>query len=198
MIYHACNFELFCAVLLNARRPSFISVALLILSAVGAFAAFVVFRMNLGKKARNTKKLINKIGRESEDWDYDEICERAKDTFFAFHKMLSSGDKTHITAYVTEALFADIDNRFILSAVKKRNVDSIKLREIAPADASDYEDDALDSVWVYIRGDSTNCGIDAQVDARFAKSSKNAAKGGEYWQFVREKGNWLLNNIVYR
>lgn len=185
-------------VLLRSRSNWGMGLALLFLSIISAFIAFVVFKINLTKKARETKKLINTLGKQTLAWDYDAICNRANDVFYAFHKMLATGEKLHIKEFVTFEFYKDIENRFMLPAIKKRSTDKIRIKEITPVDVSDFEDDSLDAVWVYIKGDSTNCSIDAQIDASLAESDRNVVKHGEYWQFVRDDDNWLLNNIVYR
>lgn len=175
---------------------SIFNVILIVLAALSALAAFAVFRIKLSRQARNTKKLISMLERKDSAWKYQTICEQARNTYFAVHKILVSADMSCASEYMSEKFFTEFREKLSLPKMNNNASDIIRLKEIVPVAVHDDTDDRFDCVWFYINGNSTNCSIDTVINEQLTKKSRETAESGEYWQFVRGGKGWMLNKIL--
>ncbi len=187
----------FQVVLMSTSQVEMLVTAIyVVLAILTALILFVIYKLKLSKNAINTKILVLMLERKDGAWKYKNLCKRAKDVYFAVHKMLLSRNVSFISEYITEDFCDEFKEKLLVSTASRNASAKIKLKEIMPVAVYDDMDDKLDYVWFYINGNSTNYNIDDMLSDMLPKNSNKIVYIGEYWQFVRSECGWMLNKIM--
>lgn len=146
----------------------------------------------------NATNVIGEASKFDSTWRYEGIKERVSDVFYGYATAWMNRDLSFAKDYLSERYLNDVNTKLEWMSLRGEvNIlKDYKLINLKPVSAIDNVGDNDDILWVlveassidYIINENTNQVIDG--DPRYARSY------GEYWRFIKERGNWVLDNIV--
>ena len=156
-----------------------------------------IFYFKILRSSINSKKYLKILGETDITWEYKNIEEQAKNTFYIVQDSWTKMDLTISKDYITNRLY-NLFNKKIetMKENKERNIlKKIKLLNIKPISIHDDENNTNDSIWFYIKGFMIDYKIDEETQEKIS-GSKIPTTFVEFWKFKRNENNkWLLDII---
>jgi hypothetical protein len=173
----------------------FISIGAFIGGPYGYFSNSGIWKLATGI-GNSKNKLMQSAAASDPAWDPEKLNQRVQTMFIDFQNDWSTFNLTHMLTYVSENYGKHVG--LMLEAIRLRGrrdqMDNVKLLTAYPVEMNDFPQNSEDNVTYLIRGQANDKLIE-QVDGNDKLLFEDDSMFIEYWHFVRNGEDWMLDNI---
>jgi len=165
---------------------------------VGSFIYYLILSYVITGKFRESRALLDRLAKRDAIWNFDDIKQRIKITFFKVQEAWTKRDQSIAREYVSDHLFNfhKMQTDRMIEQKRINVLEDINLISVAVVQVADFIDDNKDSLWVYIKGEMIDYVMDENTKEEIEGNSGQPDKFKELWKFVRHpQRGWVLDEI---
>lgn len=161
-----------------------------------AFGGAIVYFVRVCMKSAKAKKAMENLSKADGSWNYSDFRSRIRTIFYTVQDAWTQRNQDIAKDCLSQSLYAAYTSKseWMTCQHEKNILKNIHLIDALPIDAEDYEGDANDRIWVYIKARMVDYTIDDQT-MEFKSGSKLSKSFVEYWKLIKENGSWVLDEI---
>lgn len=161
-----------------------------------AFGGGIVYFVRIRVKSEKAKKAMKRLAKADSTWNYKDFHKRIRTIFDKVQEAWMERNQDIARDCLSQALYDTYTSKseWMVCNHEKNILKNIHLIDALPVDAEDYEGEANDRIWVYIKARMADYTIDDQT-MEFKSGSRVSRSFVEYWKLVKENGSWVLDEI---
>ncbi|MEF9935030.1 MAG: Tim44-like domain-containing protein [Clostridium sp.] len=145
----------------------------------------------------NPSNVIGIASNEGSSWRHDDLKNRASDVFYGYATGWMNRDLNFSREYLSERYFEEVNSKLQWMSVRGEvNIlKDYKLLNLTPVSVVDRPGDNDDVVWILVEASSIDYTINEKTNQVIDGDQRYPNSYSEYWRFIKERGNWVLDDI---
>ena len=139
---------------------------------------------------------MKRLEKIDDSWNYKAFNQTIEHIFYETQNAWMERNQDLAINSLSQSLYNQyrIKSEWMLVRHEKNILKSIRLIEAMPVDVKDFDGNANDLVWIYIKAKAIDYIIDDQT-MRLKSGSTSSKSFVEYWKLIKENGRWVLDEI---
>lgn len=172
------------------------SIVSYIVFGVMASGGAIVFSFKVHVKHKKAKLLMQRLAKIDPTWDSKAFNDQIEQIFYTVQEAWAQRNQDIARRYLSQNLYEQYNakSQWMIVRHEKNILKNMKLLDALPIDVNDFEGDAHDYMWVYIKAKMVDYTVDDRT-MQMLSGSKSSTRFEEYWKLVKENGCWVLDEI---
>lgn len=162
-------------------------------------AGTVTYLYRAKKKQAAAREKLKEFSREEAHWDRREIQERVRESYYRIQECWRDRDLEEGRPYLSQRMQQEFQTKFEWSRMRHEVfvMEGIQLLDAILVEAENEDGDDRDFIWYLIHGKMIDY-VYHEETGELLKGSRKMEDFFEYWRFVLEDGNWVLDEICQK
>ena len=170
----------------------------------GAFQALlltgtITYLHRAKKKQAAAREKLKEFSIGEDHWDRSEIQERVRESYYRIQECWRDRDLEKGYPYLSQKMQQEFQTKFEWSRMRHEVfvMEGIQLLDAILVEAENEDGDDRDYIWYLIHGKMIDY-VYHEETGELLKGSRKMEDFFEYWRFVLEDGNWVLDEICQK
>ena len=157
----------------------------------------IIVSLKLERRRNSVTKLTKQLEKTDRMWNYRKMIARVEITFFKVQEAWMERNQDLAKEFMSDRIYQKhrLQTDEMITNGTKNMLAKMNIEEKMIISVSDYNDNSEDSFSVYIKGSMVDYTIDDKTNALISGDNTNPEVFKEIWVFIREKNNWVLDDI---
>ena len=162
-------------------------------------AGTITYLHQARKKQAAAREKLKDFSKEEDHWDSHEIQERVREAYYQIQECWRDRDLERGRPYLSQRMQQEFQTKFQWSELRHEVfvMEEIQLLDAILVEAENEEGDDRDYIWYLIHGKMIDYVYQEETGERL-KGSRKMEDFFEYWRFILEDGNWVLDEICQK
>lgn len=162
-------------------------------------AGTITYLHRAKKKQAAAREKLKEFSIGEDHWDRSEIQERVRESYYRIQECWRDRDLEKGHPYLGQKMQQEFQTKFEWSRMRHEVfvMEGIQLLDAILVEAENEDGDDRDYIWYLIHGKMIDYVYHEETGERL-KGSRKMEDFFEYWRFVLEDGNWVLDEICQK
>lgn len=151
------------------------------------------------KETGSSREKLKEFSIGEDHWDRSEIQERVRESYYRIQECWRDRDLEKGYPYLSQKMQQEFQTKFEWSRMRHEVfvMEGIQLLDAILVEAENEDGDDRDYIWYLIHGKMIDY-VYHEETGELLKGSRKMEDFFEYWRFVLEDGNWVLDEICQK
>lgn len=162
-------------------------------------AGTITYLHRAKKKQAAAREKLKEFSIGEDHWDRSEIQERVRESYYRIQECWRDRDLEKGHPYLSQKMQQEFQTKFEWSRMRHEVfvMEGIQLLDAILVEAENEDSDDRDYIWYLIHGKMIDY-VYHEETGELLKGSRKMEDFFEYWRFVLEDGNWVLDEICQK
>lgn len=162
-------------------------------------AGTITYLYRAKKKQAAAREKLKEFSKEEDHWDRREIQERVRESYYRIQECWRDRDLEEGRPYLSRKMQQEFQTKFEWSRMRHEMfvMEGIQLLDAILVEAENEDGDDCDYIWYLIHGKMIDY-VYHEETGELLKGSRKMEDFFEYWRYVLEDGNWVLDEICQK
>lgn len=162
-------------------------------------AGTITYLHRAKKKQAVAREKLKEFSIGEDHWDRSEIQERVRESYYRIQECWRDRDLEKGYPYLSQKMQQEFQTKFEWSRMRHEVfvMEGIQLLDAILVEAENEDGDDRDYIWYLIHGKMIDY-VYHEETGELLKGSRKMEDFFEYWRFVLEDGNWVLDEICQK
>jgi len=162
-------------------------------------AGTITYLHRAKKKQAAAREKLKEFSIGEDHWDRSEIQERVRESYYRIQECWRDRDLEKGHPYLSQKMQQEFQTKFEWSRMRHEVfvMEGIQLLDAILVEAENEDGDDRDYIWYLIHGKMIDY-VYHEETGELLKGSRKMEDFFEYWRFVLEDGNWVLDEICQK
>ena len=162
-------------------------------------AGTITYLHRAKKKQAAAREKLKEFSIGEDHWDRSEIQERVRESYYRIQECWRDRDLEKGHPYLSQKMQQEFQMKFEWSRMRHEVfvMEGIQLLDAILVEAENEDGDDRDYIWYLIHGKMIDY-VYHEETGELLKGSRKMEDFFEYWRFVLEDGNWVLDEICQK
>lgn len=162
-------------------------------------AGTITYLYRAKKKQAEAREKLKEFSKEEDHWDRREIQERVRESYYRIQECWRDRDLEEGRPYLSQKMQQEFQTKFEWSRMRHEVfvMEGIQLLDAILVEAENEDGDDRDYIWYLIHGKMIDY-VYHEETGELLKGSRKMEDFFEYWRYVLEDGNWVLDEICQK
>ena len=162
-------------------------------------AGTITYLHRAKKKQAAAREKLKEFSIGEDHWDRSEIQERVRESYYRIQECWRDRDLEKGHPYLSQKMQQEFQTKFEWSRMRHEVfvMEGIQLLDAILVEAENEDGDDRDYIWYLIHGKMIDY-VYHEETGELLKGSRKMEDFFEYWKFVLEDGNWVLDEICQK
>ena len=162
-------------------------------------AGTITYLHRAKKKQAAAREKLKEFSIGEDHWDRSEIQERVRESYYRIQECWRDRDLEKGHPYLSQKMQQEFQTKFEWSRMRHEVfvMEGIQLLDAILVEAENEDGDDRDYIWYLIHGKMIDY-VYHEETGELLKGSQKMEDFFEYWRFVLEDGNWVLDEICQK
>lgn len=162
-------------------------------------AGTITYLHRAKKKQAVAREKLKEFSIGEDHWDRSEIQDRVRESYYRIQECWRDRDLEKGHLYLSQKMQQEFQTKFEWSRMRHEVfvMEGIQLLDAILVEAENEDGDDRDYIWYLIHGKMIDY-VYHEETGELLKGSRKMEDFFEYWRFVLEDGNWVLDEICQK
>ena len=162
-------------------------------------AGTITYLYRAKKKQAEAREKLEEFSKEEDHWDRREIQERVRESYYRIQECWRDRDLEEGRPYLSRKMQQEFQTKFEWSRMRHEVfvMEGIQLLNAILVEADNEDGDDQDYIWYLIHGKMIDY-VYHEETGELLKGSRKMEDFFEYWRYILEDGNWVLDEICQK